>query len=700
MRKTLLALVSLIVSASTFATPFESNEVPTDFTNDIMLNTDYREMQVGSTYKIVARRLPEVVDNPITNNEIFLPEFTYEVIEGSSVLVDATTGIITANTLGKTIFEVGYKAMNANDKVYDAISPINKTYLVVNVVDSAIEHGIDIATNIVATSYDTYYYTTGVGFDLHFTATATANATLKAYCNGEEIKANSDGSYNALLRNRANIIEIEATNTIGTKHWAKVIDARRVRVNVANISTPDSPIYAGDSVQISLTGIVPPIYKLASYYNPCMESPMWGSESPKVRYLVNKTDSVKTNVNVNQYFLNEFNTMGMRLSDQGEYFFHDGVVRASWYGQPIGTEKEHDGKLIGGPAAPTQYATLSKLPAIRINVLPVVDMENNIVDTLLANNLTDVVGGAVEYRADSIWDKTYDEGESYSMLLDNNFVAYHLPSGQTYDGMSWEGFTVSRQQETDYFNTSNYLRQFSCTAGGGVTEADAPYLMGYFSWYQEMIGSHSCQVDLATEPREMLGAWVCPANYMINNALFGAYPARPFAKGDTLSIVAHGLDADGNDNGQSVVHYFIDYRDAATENRYVQTDWQWMDLSGLGNVSGIYFTMESSDSGDFGPNTPTYFALDGLRTVRSSEEGGGTTGCDKVEAYTLSLYPNPVRDLVHITAEDGLTAVVYNLQGQVVTSATIIGGQINLSHLIAGVYVVRVGETAARIVKL
>lgn len=702
MKRNLLLIATLVMSLSVWAVPYDSTDVPGDFTNDIQLNTDYKELQVGSTYKIVARRLPEIIDNYINNN-ITLPEFTYEIIEGTSATVDASTGVVTAAALGKTIIEVGYKAVTANGVDYAAISPVNKTYMVVNVVDSTVAHGMEITTNITATSYDTYYFAAGDGYDFNFTASATNATQTTVSCNGTALTAGTDGSYTARLRNRANIIEVEATNATGTKRWAQVIDARRIEVNIANITHPDQPVCAGDSVHISFDGLVPPIYKMASFYNPCMEfqntpNPAWRTEAPKVRYLNLQLDSVKTNVDLDQYLLNSHNTMAMRLNSEGEYFFYDGIVRASWYGQPLGTEKNYDGKLTGGPAAPTQHAALSKLPAIRINVLPAIDLTQYTVDTLVAARLMDL-DGAIDYRADSIWDQTYNDAADYAMLNDANFVAYHMPSANSWRGTSWEGFTVSRQQQSG-FEQGGVSRQFSNAAGGGLDSANAPYLLGYYSYYIESSGTaHSCQIDLATDPRQLLGVWVVPTGYTYKTAIVENPFGRIFTKGDTLTITAHGLNADGEDNGKVVRHYIADYRSAASANRYMQQGWEWIDLRALGIVSGVYFTMESSDSGIYGPNTATYFAMDGLTTIRATSDGG-TTGCDRVEAAALTVYPNPVRDIVNITAADGLTAVVYNLQGQAVTSATVVSGQINLSHLTAGAYIIRVADSTARIIKL
>jgi hypothetical protein len=47
----------------------------------------------------------------------------------------------------------------------------------------------------------------------------------------------------------------------------------------------------------------------------------------------------------------------------------------------------------------------------------------------------------------------------------------------------------------------------------------------------------------------------------------------------------------------------------------VLDQWLYADLSGLGTVNGLSFSSASSDTGPFGINTPTYFAMDNLTTV-------------------------------------------------------------------------------------
>ena len=56
-----------------------------------------------------------------------------------------------------------------------------------------------------------------------------------------------------------------------------------------------------------------------------------------------------------------------------------------------------------------------------------------------------------------------------------------------------------------------------------------------------------------------------------------------------------------------------------------------MDLSSLGLVKTIEFSVASSDTGDYGINTPTYFAMDNIEIDRCPDDpdkiDAGICGC-------------------------------------------------------------------------
>ena len=66
---------------------------------------------------------------------------------------------------------------------------------------------------------------------------------------------------------------------------------------------------------------------------------------------------------------------------------------------------------------------------------------------------------------------------------------------------------------------------------------------------------------------------------------------------------------------EAVDFYLADCRFTDNSEDYIIDDWTWVDLTGLGDVVGLEFSLSSSDVGDWGMNTPAYFAMDNLNAV-------------------------------------------------------------------------------------
>jgi hypothetical protein len=61
-----------------------------------------------------------------------------------------------------------------------------------------------------------------------------------------------------------------------------------------------------------------------------------------------------------------------------------------------------------------------------------------------------------------------------------------------------------------------------------------------------------------------------------------------------------------------VEFYLADYRFADNRDDYILDTWQYVDLTSLGMIKSLEFTLSSSDIGEWGMNTPAYFAIDTL----------------------------------------------------------------------------------------
>ena len=204
------------------------------------------------------------------------------------------------------------------------------------------------------------------------------------------------------------------------------------------------------------------------------------------------------------------------------------------------------------------------------------------------------------YNVIDVWDSTYNDSETCQLIYTNDkrFKLSHMPSMNSYSSMSWEGFTLSKVSQ----DTANV---FGCVANGGVAGVGTPYMIGYFSeWITESQGysSNIIYFDQAYCPEYI---YVCQnSNTMEAITHGGVYNARAFNEKDTLALIISALNAQNEETGR--ITYYL-----AVEGKK-NNGWEKVSLTALGEAHGLGFSMTTTDIGDWGSNTPLYFALDAL----------------------------------------------------------------------------------------
>ena len=210
------------------------------------------------------------------------------------------------------------------------------------------------------------------------------------------------------------------------------------------------------------------------------------------------------------------------------------------------------------------------------------------------------------YDCTDVWDSTYNDSGSCQFIYTNDarFMLSHMPSMMSYGGMSWEGFTLSKVSQ----DTANV---FGCVANGGLAGVATPYVIGYFSeWVTESQG-FSSNIILFDQEYYPEYVYVCQnSNTMEAISNGNVFNARPFAENDTLALIISALNA-SLEEAQSIIYYL------AVDGE-MNNGWMKVPLIALGKTSGLSFRMTTTDMGDFGSNTPLYFALDAL-TVNTEE---------------------------------------------------------------------------------
>jgi hypothetical protein len=189
-------------------------------------------------------------------------------------------------------------------------------------------------------------------------------------------------------------------------------------------------------------------------------------------------------------------------------------------------------------------------------------------------------------------------------------------------GPYWEGFAYSHMTDT---TTAGYENQYSAITGQGV-DGSANYAVGYVGYM-----GYTPEITLDT-PAAVSGVYVTNTTYAYLSIRDGDSFTDPFGgpggeEEDYFKLTIEGFD-DSDASTGTVEFYLADYRFADNSQDYIVDQWTWVDLSTLGTVARLQFTLESSDSDPtYGMNTPAYFAIDDFDGDAPSDGSGGSGGC-------------------------------------------------------------------------
>lgn len=172
----------------------------------------------------------------------------------------------------------------------------------------------------------------------------------------------------------------------------------------------------------------------------------------------------------------------------------------------------------------------------------------------------------------------------------------------------WGGFAHSKVFDTD---AKNGLFQNQFAAYNSQAASGDGFLLYYYDSYNEpcdiifkdeesVVRLSSVKLNLTTY------TYASITDEDINDY------ARVFAEGDYLKVVFYAVDAFGRTVGEGAECYVVDYRDG---KRFVADNWQEFYLPGILS-NRVRVTIETSDIGEYGPNTPLYICMDDLTYTR------------------------------------------------------------------------------------
>lgn len=185
---------------------------------------------------------------------------------------------------------------------------------------------------------------------------------------------------------------------------------------------------------------------------------------------------------------------------------------------------------------------------------------------------------------------------------------------------------------------------------------------------------------------DVKGAYFTNSTYAALAMRDGYNQARKFGgdsgeEPDWFLLTITGYDAYGKVTG-TVDFYLADYRFEDSNEDYIVEDWQWVDLTPLGYVNKIGFSMTSSDNGDWGMNTPSYFCMDGLSIFYN------VSGIDNPSlSQSNAFYAD---GQLYIQGLEGTTADLYSTDGKLIQTISIDNDTYSTSLSVAsGIYFLR-----------
>jgi len=184
----------------------------------------------------------------------------------------------------------------------------------------------------------------------------------------------------------------------------------------------------------------------------------------------------------------------------------------------------------------------------------------------------------------------------------------HFPNYHNPDWGYWNGWAYSNVSDN---TTQGWLNQYSAITGAGIANDD-PLIPIYAITYVEQ---ESVILFQDSSAHKVKGAFFTNSTFAALSLKYGDAYAKKFGGHDGNDPDWFKLNIWGMKDGEpteTVGFYLADYRFEDNSENYIIQTWQWVELSSLGKVDSLMFALSSSDVGDWGMNTPAYFALDHL----------------------------------------------------------------------------------------
>jgi hypothetical protein len=237
------------------------------------------------------------------------------------------------------------------------------------------------------------------------------------------------------------------------------------------------------------------------------------------------------------------------------------------------------------------------------------------------NNVADFEN--LSLNPETYWDGSDLTGTS----LASNYTTYFDAGIATFNNVwnsSWsywkDGWMYSNNSDS---TTSGFTNLSSSIVGQGANSS-SNYAIGINNTY--------IKIDTSNGSAPISGMYITNTTYAHNSMRDGDQFAKKFTNADQDYFKLTITSFDNGMNVDSIEFLLADYTHSDSTLDYILNDWQYIDISSLGVVDSIKFSLTSSDNGTFGMNTPAFFALDDI------SQNSNTFGFENLSLNTNSFF--------------------------------------------------------------
>lgn len=281
----------------------------------------------------------------------------------------------------------------------------------------------------------------------------------------------------------------------------------------------------------------------------------------------------------------------------------------------------------------------------------------------------------------------------------SNFEVFQLPTDSFLNGReelgnsNWKGYASGGAIFQNRFDTSFggfWSRGFAIsTMTDSVTEGftnlySAITATGSNGSTHYAVGQQNARIYRDIDSFDAYGVYVTNSTYTALSMLNGDQFAKKFGGNtgndpDFLLMTFVGFH-EGN-RTDSVLFYLADYRFTNNDSDYIVADWEWVDLARIGTFDSIQIRLTSSDMGQFGMNTPAFFAIDDFEMKRQIGKVGLA---QSRKLMSVQVFPNPATDYITINGITTQRVVIMDLSGRIQWQGS--APNIDVSNLPNGIY--------------